>query len=414
MVESVEVDMKQQSVIGIRPVIDHICFLLARLLFPFVFVAARVGQWIARPKTVGKQHIVILSDHRLGDTIHLVPLFEALRRAFPASKSHIAVVVQSSVEPLVRKMPWFDEVISGDALERHPLLWLLHGVLWKAACRRVDILVDPVRLRAVGHDWLHKLWHPSISVAFDSHMAAKVFPFCSQWQKRHGDKMWTHLVPTALDRPVAESFQAFVDAIVDNETKVNLAYVWRFSETKAPGENDSGKDMVVLVPGSQANSRRWPIEAFRKVIEALLAKRPDLHFMVVGSPSEAALGEMLADGFRDSVENLCGKTNLCELADILAPSKANTKIVVSNDTGAAHLAAIQRTQTIVLLGGGEFGALFPAPERKNVLCMSCNWGCFRCGWRCNKADLSCEVAPCIAAIRPEDVVKATERQLLGE
>ena len=395
----------------VQSLFDRTCFLLSRILFYAVLATARLHRWLGRNKAPGKRRIFIISDHRLGDIVHQIPLFEALRRAFPSDGNDIAIVVPLSVMPLVQAMPWFDEVVPGDARERHPLMWLLLGILPKAACRRVDVLIDTVRIRVVGHDWLQELWGPSASVAFDSRIAVRVFPFSSRWQKRHGDSLWTSLLPTTMGRPLVDIFQSFVDIAANNETKVNPAFTWRFPSSGTCHLGDFAKDTVILVPGSQDHSRRWPVESFRKVVSGLRQKYPELHFTVVGSPAEAILGEAVTAGFHDFVENLCGKTSLLELAGILAPHSSQKRIVVSNDTGSAHLAAVQGTQTIVILGGGEFGTLFPAPKRQNVLCLSCDWECFGCGWQCPKANLSHEAAPCIAAIKAEDVISAVESLL---
>lgn len=334
-------------------IINSLCFLLARLLFPFFFAAAQVRRWLARNTKPGKRRIFIIADHRLGDVVHQIPLFEALRRAFPGDGNDITIAVPTSVMPLVQAMPWFDEVVPGDARDRHPIMWLLLGILPRAASLQVDVLIDTVRVRVVGHDWLQELWRPSASVAFDSRIGVQIFPFSSKWQKRYGDSLWTRLLPTAIGHPLADLFQAFVDTVVNNGTKVNPAFTWRFPLSDTYRKEDFAKDTVILVPGSQDYARRWPVESFRKVIRGLLGKYPELHFTVVGSPAETVLGEVVAAGFHDCVENLCGKTSLLKLAGILAPHGSQKRIVLSNDTGSAHLAAVQGTQTIVILGGGS-------------------------------------------------------------
>lgn len=385
---------------------DRLCFLLARMLFPCVLAAARIRRLFVRDATApGKRRIIVLSDHRLGDTIHQVPLFEALRRAFPADQNHLAVVVRPSLAELVRKMPWFDEVIPGDALERHPIFWLLHGHLWKASVRRFEMMIDSVRLRVVGHDWLNVLWQPARSVAYDSQISSRSFSFVGNWQRRHGDGLWTHLIPTRREKGIEQDFQRFVDAASGQGTMVDVSHCW--TVPASPAIVRAARADVILSPGSNAVCRRWPIESFRELVSRLLEKHPSLRFSVVGGATEAPLGNVLADCFPGHVENLCGKTSILELAALLAPGDGR-HFVVSNDTGTAHLASVQGTRTIVIFGGGEFGAFFPAPYRQNVQTVFRNRDCFGCGWRCPYADLDRDVAPCVKAIHVEDVMKAVE------
>ena len=388
---------------------DRLFFLLARTLFPCVLAAIRVRQFFVCDATApGKRKILIIADHRLGDTVHQIPLFEALRRAFPKEQNHLAVVVQSSIADLVRQMPWFDEVLVGDARERHPIFWILGGHLWRASSRRFDMLIDPVRMRVIGHDWLNRVWRPVRSVAYDSEINKQNFPFVGHWQQRCGDRLWSRLIPSKAGRPVEADFQSFVDAVANSGTLVQPSLTWSCPSSRSTNDKDGFS--IVLVPGANASFRRWSIDSFRALVSRLLQRHSNLQFSVVGNDSEVPLGDALAESFPDQVENFCGKTDLSSLAASLSPNEGR-RIVLANETGTAHLAAVQGTRTIVILGGGDFGALFPAPHRSNVRALFKKRDCFGCGWQCRCADLNSTVAPCVEDVRVEDVVLAVEEWL---
>lgn len=67
------------------------------------------------PRT-GNRILVVRAD-RIGDVVLSIPVLEVLRRHFP--KSHISVLVQEAVAPLVRSLPYVDEVIVYDPAGAH-------------------------------------------------------------------------------------------------------------------------------------------------------------------------------------------------------------------------------------------------------------------------------------------------------
>jgi len=59
----------------------------------------------------------------------------------------------------------------------------------------------------------------------------------------------------------------------------------------------------------------------------------------------------------DGVVDLMGKTSLPQLLDVIN----HAALVVSNDTGPAHLSIALGTPTLVIVGGGHFGCFVPYP-----------------------------------------------------
>lgn len=101
-------------------------------------------------------------------------------------------------------------------------------------------------------------------------------------------------------------------------------------------------DHVVVHPGAAAGSRRWPAERWAHVAAALA---DDGHPVVVtGSPAEASLCGGVAQ--HPAVENACGADDLPGLSRRVA----GAALVLSGDTGPAHLATAHGTPSVVLCG----------------------------------------------------------------
>jgi ADP-heptose:LPS heptosyltransferase len=110
--------------------------------------------------------------------------------------------------------------------------------------------------------------------------------------------------------------------------------------------------------------RKWPGENYVALAQHLLREFPDAYVAFTGSPDEAGSVEALVHAI-DSPRclSLAGRTTLREL--LLAYELA--AVLVTNDSGPAHFAALTGIDAVVLFGP-ETPALFAAPgPRTHVL-----------------------------------------------
>ena len=108
---------------------------------------------------------------------------------------------------------------------------------------------------------------------------------------------------------------------------------------------------VCVHPGASRNDNRWPAADFAAVGDRLAAS--GCRVVLTGSRAEAALTRQVAGAMTAPAVDLGGETTVRTLAAVFA----GARLVVSNDTGAAHLAAAVRAPSVVV---------FPAagdPER---------------------------------------------------
>ncbi|MCO5935974.1 glycosyltransferase family 9 protein [Mucilaginibacter sp. RB4R14] len=126
-----------------------------------------------------------------------------------------------------------------------------------------------------------------------------------------------------------------------SERQVNLK-LDKFTDTK---------DTVIINFNSEASSRRMPLKKGRDIINTLTNTFKDITFAFVGSPKEAGFIDDLLIGLDnpDRLQNIAGKTNLKDLAETMANSKA----VLTTDSGPAHLANAVGAPTVVLFGAGD-------------------------------------------------------------
>jgi len=110
-------------------------------------------------------------------------------------------------------------------------------------------------------------------------------------------------------------------------------------------------NLVLINFNSEAESRRMPLDKGRHLLNLLLRDFTGVKFAFIGSPKESAFVEQIISGTADAnqVENLTGKTNLAGLANLMA----GAKLLLTTDSGPAHLANSVGTPVIVLFGAGN-------------------------------------------------------------
>ena len=141
---------------------------------------------------------------------------------------------------------------------------------------------------------------------------------------------------------------------------------------------------VVLHPGATSASRRWPVERFAAVGDALA--EDGLSVLVGGVASEAGTTDAVVAAMRAPAVDLTGRTTLGQYAVLLREAA----VVVANDTGTAHLtAAVGGRVVTVFLSGDPVRWRHPAAlqtvVREDVGCNPCpHLTCpidFRCALR---------------------------------
>ncbi|NAZ85175.1 glycosyltransferase family 9 protein [Kineococcus sp. T90] len=98
---------------------------------------------------------------------------------------------------------------------------------------------------------------------------------------------------------------------------------------------------VVVHPGAAFGSRRWPVRRWAAVVAHLVAAGHEVH--VTGTADEAELGAALAAA---GAVDRCGALDLDALADLVG----SARLVLSGDTGTAHVATALATPSVLLFG----------------------------------------------------------------
>jgi ADP-heptose:LPS heptosyltransferase len=115
---------------------------------------------------------------------------------------------------------------------------------------------------------------------------------------------------------------------------------------------------TIVHPGSTSAQRRWPAPRFAAVARRLAGDGH--HVLLTGGPGEVDLARSVARGAGLPADRvLAGRTGLADLAALVAAAR----LVVSGDTGVAHLATGYRVPSVVLFGPVPPRWWGPPPDR---------------------------------------------------
>jgi ADP-heptose:LPS heptosyltransferase len=143
------------------------------------------------------------------------------------------------------------------------------------------------------------------------------------------------------------------------------------------------RPLIALHPSARDLTRRWPPERFAAAGN-ILQRRHGGTILIIGDAEAREAGATVAQKLVVPYLNLIGQTSLVVLGGIIRL----VAVLLTNDTGPAHIAYALRTPTVTVFGGGSpllNGPLQPGPFRivaHAVPCRPCNYRICPIGYRC--------------------------------
>jgi ADP-heptose:LPS heptosyltransferase len=126
-----------------------------------------------------------------------------------------------------------------------------------------------------------------------------------------------------------------------------------------------------LHPGARFPSRRWAVENFAAVGDALAAQ--GVTVVLTGTAEERSITRAVRERMHSDAADVTGQLTLGTLAALVAGST----LVVCNDTGMSHVAAAVGARSVVVSSGSEVSRWAPLDARRNrvvwhdVACRPC-------------------------------------------
>jgi heptosyltransferase-2 len=123
-------------------------------------------------------------------------------------------------------------------------------------------------------------------------------------------------------------------------------------QVKLAGDQPVEPNNLVLINfNSEAESRRMPVEKGKYLLKLFTNTFKDAKFALIGSPKDAEFVNLIMTNAENSdrLENYAGKTDLTGLVNLMA----GAKVLLTTDSGPAHLANSAGIPVIALFGAGN-------------------------------------------------------------
>jgi heptosyltransferase I len=331
--------------------------------------------------------ILLLKPSSLGDVIHALPVLRLLRLHF--RDAEIFWWIDSALAPLIEGDPDLNGIIRFERKRwGKPQHWpeMLRSIGGMRA-QKFDLVIDlQSLLRSAAFAWLAR--GKFLAGLDDPREGANGFYDLAVPRKDfHTHAVdWYLSVLTALKIPVHKNFIWLPER---KEIADDVKRKW-FSEPST---------LILLQPGARWENKRWPAEHFSALVCTLEKKFPAARFAVLGGKDDAPLGETIFAAAPEKVLNLCGKTSLPEMIEVVRRGD----LLITNDTGPMHVAAALGKPLLALFGPtapertGPYGQL-PNVLRHPLPCAPCMSS------ECHFA----QPRECLRALTPETVLRRVQ------
>ena len=339
------------------------------------------------------KRILITRTDRIGDVVLSLPAIKAARKAFP--DAYIAVMTQSRISDILKGNPYIDEVIIYDKNKKHKgALKSFNFIKWLRS-KKFDMVLNLHTTKRIN--LLCFLAGIPRRIGYARGKADFLLTDRIKYAKKSGEK---HEAEYSLDilRHIG----------INPEYSLPFIYVQNEDEKKSAEMLASlgiknGERFIILHPGASCLSKMWPLENFAKLGDMLM-ENLKMKVMINLAPDQAGLGKKVRDIMRNKPVLFCDQTTLGELAALF--KKAS--LVISNDSGPAHIAAGVETPVISIFGRNQKG-LSPVrwrPLGDKAKAMHKDVGCIVClAHNCKKGFL------CLREITAEEVFKEAKKLL---
>ena len=321
----------------------------------------------------------------LGDVVMAVPALRELRRMLP--DAHVAVVSRPATADIFIDADYVDEVLIYDRASLASA-WNQAGE-WRR--RKFDLAV------------LFQNAFEAAAIAFLSRVPARI----AYATERRG-ALLTHPLPSPDWKDARHESYYYLNIVAELERSLygtsSIAttkphFDLRVSDERKRKALDlllehgarANAPLAMLCPGSvNSRAKRWPAERYAALADRLVESGANV--ALIGSPGESDVTQEVCKHAQRQLVVLTGKTTIAEATALISIAD----VLITNDTGPAHIGAALNTPTLVIFGPTNPLTTYPLSSNAEIVRRAPD--CAPCMLRDCPIDHRC-----MTAIDPEEV-----------
>jgi len=337
-------------------------------------------------------NILVRTPNWVGDAVMSTPCLRALRNLYPSAK--ITLLARSYVCEIYNHAPWFDEIISYEREGKHsgPGGFLrLTGILRR---RQFDLAV--LLPNSFGSALMARLAGIPHRIGYQRDGRGWLLTDSLQPIRSRGRVIPRNMVDYYLElchHLGARNCSRHVELFVSDKGESTA--------DKILGNADRSRPLIGLNPGGAfGSSKCWMPERFAKVAD-LLFERYNAQPILFSAPSEKQIADRVVSSATHPILRV-GNIDL----DALKSLMRRCTLLVTNDTGARHIAVAFDKPVVVIMGSTS--SLYTDANLEKTMIVRKRVDCGPCQQKICKQDHRC-----MTSITVEDVVSAVDR-LIGQ
>jgi heptosyltransferase II len=357
------------------------------------------------------KRIVVRGANWVGDAAMAVPALKALRDFFP--EAHITLATPLRAAGIFEDASFLDDLLIVDSGAQTAGRRKISS-LWRQAreWRKKEFDLALIFPNSLGTAFVAALANVPVRIGYATQHRSALLTHKVQVPAWHGSK---HEVFYYLNL-VAEIKKFLTGANVCGETEPPHSDIFISDERRekaseflhAHGRN-AARPLVVFCPGAtNSRAKRWPEVNFAALGDSLI-ESASAQIALIGSPDEKEISNRIAAQMKNAPIITTGLTTLAETIAILSVAD----LLVTNDTGPAHLAALVGLPALVIFGPTNPVTTRPFSTRAEIIrrppaCAPCMLRECPIDHRCMTAITPAEIAARASQIIGHNVFQVVE------
>ena len=287
------------------------------------------------------KNVVVRGTNWVGDAVMTVPALRQLRRLFP--NAHLTLATRSWAKGLFADVDYIDDLLVHESSGLRSVVQQVRA--WRK--REFDLAV--IFPNSLETALVASLARVPVRIGYATEGRQKLLtdplPLPEWRHSKH--EVFYYLKLIAELEWLVNHEQTFLETQPDASLEVSDARRSAAREfLRSYGVQTGDAPVVALCPGSiNSRAKRWPVERYAALADKLI-ERLNAKVLLVGSAAEAEVSAAVNAQMRHKAVDLTGKTSLAELVALLSL----VDLLVTNDTGPAHIAAALGRPTLVIFG----------------------------------------------------------------
>ena len=319
----------------------------------------------------GPRTILIRVPNWVGDAVMALPALRELRRIF--SSAHITLAARAWVAGLFEGEDLADKLIPLRE-GRGPIKSASNFVSDVLRLRRERFDLAVLLQNAFGAAMLARLSGIKMIAGYPTDRRGALLdlpvPFEPDYKTKHQVRYYLNIA-SELDRALTGKSRVEIDSAQPTLNVSDSGREQAWSMLNEAGLSHAAPILALSPGATNSRAKRWLPERFAAIADRL-AEQNGFQTIIVGAAGDVEVAREVTHLMRSQAIVLAGRTSIADLKALLACCS----LVVSNDTGTAHVAGALRIPTVVLFGPTEHFATRPLSDlatvvRHDVECSPC-------------------------------------------